>query len=89
MVSALAEVESDREKADELLRSGRAVFLQTSGYTTEQITGFGDLAILPDEKMSELLHYKIDNAIANALGETLLRKRKRRVKKLGGRKRKK
>ena len=62
------------------------MFLQVSGYTAVQIAGFGDLARLPDEKMSELLHFKADNAIANALGENLQKPRPR-VKKLGGRKR--
>lgn len=79
---------AQRERVDELLRSGRLVFLQTSGYTPSQITGFGDLAKLPDEKMSELLQHQIDNAIANMLGEKL-QKQKRRVRKLGGRKRRK
>jgi hypothetical protein len=82
----LAEGESREKRADELLRSGRLVFLQTAGYTTAQIIGFGDLTKLPDEKMSELLHNKIDNAIANILGESM-QKQHRRVKKIGGRKR--
>jgi hypothetical protein len=39
----------DREVAiDEVQRSGRMVFLQTAGYTTAQIAGFGDLVKLPE-----------------------------------------
>lgn len=88
-MSSGTENESDRKKtADELLRSGRLVFLQTAGYTAAQISGFGDLLKLTDEKVSELLHHKAENAIANMLGEKL-QKRKHRVRKLGGRKRKK
>ena len=85
-----SETDSERNnRADELLRSGRLVFLQTAGYTPAQITGFGDLLNLTDERVSELLHHKADNAIANALGEKLQKQPQRRVRKLGGRKRKK
>jgi hypothetical protein len=59
------------------------VFLQTAGYTAVQIAGFGDLATLPDEKVSELLHKKADDAILKALGESL-RKHRLRVKRVGG-----
>ncbi len=51
--------------------------MQTTGYTTAQITGFVDLASLQGEKMSELLHNKADNAIANALGESVQKHRLR------------
>jgi hypothetical protein len=81
----MTEGESGQKRADELLRSGRLVFLQTAGYTAVQITGFGDLASLPGEKMSELLDNKADNAIANALGESL-QKHRLRVRRVGGRK---
>lgn len=84
---AEGEAKTGEERANELLRSGRLVFLQTAGFTIAQITGLGDLARLPDEKMSELLHNKADNAIANALGESL-RKHRLRVRRVGGRKRK-
>jgi hypothetical protein len=88
-VTSVAENEKARqEKADELLRSGRLVFLQVSGYTPARIAGFGDLLKLTDEKVDELLQHQIDNAIARALGEKLL-EQKRRVKKLRGRKRRK
>jgi hypothetical protein len=72
-----------RSDADELLRSGRLVFLQTAGYSSEQIAGFGDLAMLPGEKIIELLHGKADDTIHKALGESL-RKRRLQVKRLGG-----
>jgi hypothetical protein len=81
--------EADRNKvADELLRSGRLVFLQVAGYTEAQITGFGDLLKLTDEKVNELLHHQAENAIANALGEKI-QKHKPRIKRLGGKKHRK
>jgi hypothetical protein len=68
------------EKAKDLLRSGRLVFLQTAGYTEMQILGLGDLAAVPSAKMSELLHRKALAAV--------LRKRRIRVQTFGGKKRK-
>ena len=68
------------EKAKELLRSGRLVFLQTAGYTEMQISGLGDLAAVPSEKVSELLHRKALAAV--------LRKRRIRVQTFGRKKRK-
>jgi hypothetical protein len=62
--------------------------IEVAGYTAAQIAGFDDVAGLPSETMSSLLQQKAELAIANALGETL-QKRKRRVKVLRGRKRKK
>ncbi len=47
-----------RERANELLRSGRLVFLQTVGYTEAEILGLGDLAMVPSDKVSELLRQK-------------------------------
>lgn len=55
---------SGAEKAKELLRSGRLVFLQTVGYTGPEILGFGDLGELSSEKMSELFHRKTLEALA-------------------------
>jgi hypothetical protein len=54
-VLALGEGEvakTGRERANELLRSGRLVFLETAGYTAAQITGLGDLALVPSQKVS-------------------------------------
>jgi len=73
------------ERANELLRSGRLVFLQTVGYTAVEITGLGDLAVLPSESMSSLLHRKAEGAIAKALGKSI-QKYHPRVRKIGGRK---
>jgi hypothetical protein len=47
-----------KERANELLRSGRLVFLQTVGYTEAEILGLGDLAVVPSDKVSELLRRK-------------------------------
>jgi hypothetical protein len=71
-----------QQKADELLRTGRLVFLQTAGYTTAEIAGFGDLTKLPSGTMGELLHNKSVNAIANLLGEGLKKERGLRVRKM-------
>ena len=84
----MAEDESAQKKADELLRTGRLVFLQTAGFTAARIVGFGDLTKLPNEKMSELLHNRMENAIANMLGESL-QKKHLRVKTTGSKKRRK
>jgi hypothetical protein len=46
------------ERTNELLRSGRLVFLQTVGYTEAEILGLGDLAMVPSDKVSELLRRK-------------------------------
>jgi hypothetical protein len=67
-------VKAGTEKASELLRSGRLVFLATAGYTEADILGFGDLAMLRSEKMTELLHRKAVEAFGNALGKTLPKK---------------
>jgi hypothetical protein len=67
----MAEIEgakTPQERAVELLRTGRLVFLQTTGYTEEEIRGLGDLAILPAEKMQELLKQKtLDAAVRRTL----------------------
>ena len=76
------------EKAKDLLRTGRLVFLQTAGYTESQILGFGDLTMLPAERMTELLHRKAVEAFGNALGKTQSKK-DQKVKIIGGKKRKK
>jgi len=70
-----------REKAEDLLRSGRLVFLQTAGYKQAEILGFGDLATLPAEKMIELLHRVTLAAV--------LRKKRIRAKTFRQKKRKK
>jgi hypothetical protein len=54
---------SGAEKARELLRSGRNVFLRAAGYEEREILGFGDLGELPSEKMSDLLHRKTLEAL--------------------------
>jgi hypothetical protein len=80
-VLALGEGEvakTGRERANELLRSGRLVFLETAGYTAAQITGLGDLALVPSEKVSELLRRKALDAVARAI-----LKRRTRVRVLG------
>ena len=90
-VSGLSENKAPRagkEKASELLRSGRLVFLTTAGYTEAGILGFGDLATLRSERMTELLHNKAVEAFGNALGKTLPKK-DLQVKLIGGKKRKK
>lgn len=70
MVLPVADDEkTQRERTDELLRTGRLVFLQTAGYTAAQIAGFGDLVRLPDGTMQELLHSKTEKAIASLVGE--------------------
>jgi hypothetical protein len=51
------------EKAKELLRSGRHVFLKAVGYNEHEILGFGDLGELPSKKMSALLHRKTLEAL--------------------------
>jgi hypothetical protein len=89
-VSALSDNEAAKtgeEKAKDLLRSGRLVFLQTVGYTKTHISGLGDLAAVSSERMTELLHGKAEEAIANALGESL-QKYHLRLRRLGGSKRK-
>jgi len=55
-----------KERANELLRSGRLVFFETAGYTAAQIAGLGDLALVPSEKVSELLRKKALEAIARS-----------------------
>ena len=70
-----------REKEEDLLRSGRLVFLRTAGYKQAEILGFGDLATLPAEKMIELLHRVTLAAV--------LRKKRIRVKIFRQKKRKK
>jgi hypothetical protein len=75
------------ELIDEVQRSGRMVFLQTAGYTTAQIAGFGDLVKLPEEKIRELLQRKTEKAIANLLGEATL-KHHPKIRKLHEKKRK-
>jgi hypothetical protein len=90
-VSGLSENEAakaGKEKANELLRSGRLVFLTTAGYTEADILGFGDLAMLRSERMTELLHRKAVEAFGNALGKTLPEK-DLEVNIIGGKKRKK
>jgi hypothetical protein len=62
------------ERANELLRSGRLVFLETAGYTAAQITGLGDLAAVTSEKMSGLLHKKALEAM-EATGRELNRQK--------------
>lgn len=52
------------EKAKELLRSGRLVFLQTTGYSSEEILKLGDLASVSSEKVNALLERKILEAAA-------------------------
>lgn len=90
-VSGLSENEAakaGKEKASELLRSGRLVLLQTAGCTEADILGFGDLAMLRSERMTELLHRKAVEAFGNALAKTLPKK-DLQVKIIGGKKRKK
>jgi hypothetical protein len=41
--------------------------LETAGYTTVQITGLGDLASVPSEKVSELLRQKALDAVARSI----------------------
>ena len=67
-------VKAGKEKASELLRSGRLVFLATAGYTEADILGFGDLAMLRPERMTQLLHNKAVEAFGKALGKTLPKK---------------
>jgi len=85
-VSENEAVKTREEKAKGLLRSGRLVFLQTAGYTETDILGFGDLAVLRSERMTQLLHDKAMEAFGNALGKTL-RKKDLEVKIIGGKKR--
>jgi len=61
------------EKAKELLRSGRRVFLKTVGYSEPEILGFGDLGELPSEQMSELLHRKTLDALAKYFDKEAVR----------------
>jgi hypothetical protein len=61
-----------RKKADELLRTGRRVFLEVAGIKETEILGLGDLATVAPEKIIELLHRE---ALA-----TVLRMRRLRVK---------
>ena len=68
----MAEDEKTRqEKADEFLRGGRLVCLQTVGYTAAQISRLGDLAAVPAETIRSLLQQKVELAIAKALGGAL------------------
>ncbi len=66
---------SGAEKAKELLRSGRHVFLQAVGYNEHEILGFGDLGGLSSEKMSELLHRKTLEALARYFDKENVRTR--------------
>jgi len=89
-VSSVAEGEAAKtgeERANDLLRSGRLVFLRTVGYSEAEIAALGDLAVLPPETTSALLHRKTEEAIAEALGESL-QKYHLRVRKVGRKKRK-
>ncbi|MGA2973491.1 MAG: hypothetical protein ABSE39_12840 [Candidatus Bathyarchaeia archaeon] len=81
----MAESKVSPEMIDELLRTGRLVFLQTAGCTAAEIAGFGDLVRLPEEKMQELLHNKTEKTIASLLGEATL-KHDPRILKLHGKK---
>ncbi len=63
------------EKAKELLRSGRYVFLQAVGYNEHEILGFGDLGGLPSEKMSDLLHRKTLEALGRYFNRENVRTR--------------
>jgi hypothetical protein len=58
------------------------------GYTPRYIPGLGDLAALRSELMSELLHRKSEEAIANALGKSI-QKYHPRIKIVDGNKRRK
>ena len=78
---------SNEEKANELLKLGRLVFLQTVGYTASKIAGLGDLTTLPSERMSELLRRKAEEALAETLGESV-RQHHPQTERIGGRKRK-
>lgn len=51
------------ERAKELLRSGRNVFLRAIGYNEHEILGFGDLGELSSDRMSDLLHRKTLEAL--------------------------
>jgi hypothetical protein len=83
----MAEDEKTRqEKADEFLRGGRLVCLQMVGYTAAQISRLGDLAAVPAETIRSLLQQKVELAIARALGQSL-QKRRPRIKKTGGKRR--
>jgi len=73
------------ERGDLLLRSGRLVFLQTVGYTEAEISSLGDLAAVPSEKISELLHSKAEDAIAKALVKSVKRYHPK-VRKIGRKK---
>lgn len=85
MLNLAEAAKTNEEKANELLKSGRLVFLQTMGYTAAEITRLGDLAAVPPETMRALLHRKAEGAVARALGESIQRHHPR-VGKLGGRK---
>jgi hypothetical protein len=52
------------------------------------MTGLGDLAAIPSGKMSELLHHMAEEAFADALGESL-QKYHLRIRRVGGKRRKK
>ncbi len=66
---------SGAEKAKELLRSGRHVFLQSVGYNEHEILGFGDLGELPSDKMSDLLHHKTLEALGRYFNRENVRTR--------------
>jgi len=72
-----------KKKADELLRTGRRVFLETAGIKEVEILGLGDLATVAPEKIIELLHRE---ALVTVLRmkrirvKTLKRKKQRRKK---------
>jgi hypothetical protein len=51
------------KKADELLRTGRRVFLETAGIKESEILNLGDLATVPPEKIIELLHREALGAV--------------------------
>jgi len=51
------------KKADELLRTGRRVFLETAGIKESEILGLGDLATVAPEKIIELLHREAQGAV--------------------------
>jgi hypothetical protein len=73
-----------RERANDLLRSGRKLFLEEAGYTPSQILGLGDLALVPSEKISGLLRKKALEEVAKSQlkrkvrVELLKKKRKKR-----------
>jgi hypothetical protein len=78
-----AEGSTSEEKAKELLRTGRRVFLETAGIKENEILSLGDLATVAPERIIELLHREALGAVLRMqrISVTTLKRKKQGRKK--------